>query len=153
MLAKYLETLVLAATPVIELRGALPVAILTFNLAPWLAYALSVIGSFAPTIIIVYFLGPVSDWLRKHFVIFEKFFAWLFRYAREKNSQKIEKLKESAIFLIAALPIPLAGAWSSALAAFVFGIPPRKSLPLIFAGTVVAGIAVLMLTLGFRMVL
>lgn len=145
-----LLVLVLAATPIIELRGALPVAIFTYGMSPWLAYVLCVIGSFAPTVVIVYLLGPVSDFLRKHSKFFEKFFAWLFLYAREKNAKKLEKLKDSAVFVIAALPIPLAGAWSGALAAFVFDVPPKKSLPLIFAGTAVAGAAVLLLILGAK---
>jgi uncharacterized membrane protein len=149
---QYLATLLLAATPIIELRGALPVAIFSFKFNPWLAYLLCVVGSFAPTIVIVYLLGPVSDWLRKHFKFFEWFFSWLFHYARDKHSKKIETLKDSAVFIIAALPIPLAGAWSAALAAFVFDVPPKKSLPLILAGTAVAGAIVLFLSLGFKMV-
>ncbi len=150
MLLKYIEVFLLAATPIIELRGALPVAILGFHLQIWQAYLLCVIGSFAPTIVIVYLLGPVSDFLRKYIKFFEWFFSKLFQYARDKNSKKIEALKESSVFIIAALPIPLAGAWSAALAAFVFDIPPRKSLPLMFLGTAVAGGIVLLLTLSAK---
>lgn len=150
MLLKYIEIFVLAAAPIIELRGALPVAILGFHLPIWQAYLLCVVGSFAPTIVIVYLLGPVSDFLRKHIRFFEWFFAKLFHYARDKHSKKIEVLKEGTIFVIAALPIPLAGAWSAALAAFIFDVPPKKSLPLMLLGTFVAGAAVLLLTLGAK---
>jgi len=150
MFLKYIEVFVLAALPIIELRGALPVAILGFHLPVWQAYVLCVVGSFAPTVVIVYLLGPVSDFLRKHFRFFEWFFAKLFQYARDKHSKKIEKLKDASVFIIAALPIPLAGAWSAALAAFIFDVPPKKSLPLIFLGTMVAGAAVLILTLGAK---
>lgn len=153
MLLKYLEVFVLAAAPIIELRGALPVAILGFHLPIWQAYLLCVVGSFAPTIVIVYLLGPVSDFLCKHIRFFEWFFAKLFMYARDKHSKKIEVLKEGTIFVIAALPIPLAGAWSAALAAFIFDVPPKKSLPLMLLGTFVAGAAVLLLTLGAKAVL
>jgi len=150
MILKYLEVFVLAALPIIELRGALPVAILGFHLPIWQAYILCVVGSFAPTIVIVYLLGPVSDFLRKHIRFFEWFFTKLFQYARDKHSKKVEKLKDATVFIIAALPVPLAGAWSAALAAFIFDIPPKKSLPLIFLGTMVAGAAVLVLTLGAK---
>lgn len=150
MLLKYIEIFVLAAAPIIELRGALPVAILGFHLPIWQAYLLCVVGSFAPTIVIVYLLGPVSDFLRKHIRFFEWFFAKLFHYARDRHSKKIEVLKEGTIFVIAALPIPLAGAWSAALAAFIFDVPPKKSLPLMLLGTFVAGAAVLLLTLGAK---
>jgi len=150
MLLKYIEVFILAAMPIIELRGALPVAILSFHLPIWQAYVLCVVGSFAPTIVIVYLLGPVSDFLRKHSRFFEWFFSKLFHYARDKHSKKIETLKDATVFVIAALPIPLAGAWSAALAAFLFDVPPKKSLPLMFLGTVIAGAAVLVLTLGAK---
>ncbi len=152
MLLNSLIVFVLAAMPIIELRGALPIAIFSYGMSPWYAYILCVIGSFAPTIVIVYLLGPVSDFLRKHIRFFEWFFAKLFHYARDKHSKKIETLKDATVFIIAALPIPLAGAWSAALAAFVFNVPPKKSLPLMFAGTAVAGAAVLIITLGFKAV-
>lgn len=150
---KLFETFILAALPIIELRGALPIAIFSFGISPAVAYVVCVLGSFAPTIAIVYLLGPVSDFLRKHIKFFDWFFNKLFHYARDKHSKKIEQLKEWTIFIIAALPIPLAGAWSAALAAFVFDVPPKKSLPLMFAGTAVAGMIVLIVTLGFKMVI
>jgi len=153
MLLDSLIVFMLAAMPIIELRGALPVAIFNYGMNPWFAYVLCVIGSFAPTIVIVYLLGPVSDFLRKHSRFFEWFFAKLFHYARNKHGKKAETLKDASVFIIAALPIPLAGAWSAALAAFVFDVPPKKSLPLLFAGTAVAGFAVLLLSLGAKAVL
>lgn len=153
MLLNSLIVFILAAAPIIELRGALPVAIFSYGMNPWYAYVLCVIGSFAPTIVIVYLLGPVSDFLRKHVRFFEWFFAKLFHYARDKHGKKIETLKDASVFVIAALPIPLAGAWSAALAAFVFDVPPKKSLPLIFAGTAVAGAAVLIISLGAKALL
>jgi len=42
--------------------------------------------------------------------------------------------------------LPLTGAWSGAVASFLFDIPPRRSLLLIFCGVVTAGIAVTLLT-------
>lgn len=145
-----LYAFVIAAMPIIELRGALPIAIFSFGITPWLAYLVCVIGSFAPTIVIVYMLGPVSDLLRKYIKFFDWFFEKLFHYARDKHGKKVAKLKDATVFIIAALPIPLAGAWSAALAAFVFDIPPKKSLPLMLAGTAVAGALVLVLTLGIK---
>jgi uncharacterized membrane protein len=61
----------------------------------------------------------------------------------------MEKYGQWAIFILAATPIPLVGGMTGALAAFVFGIPLKKSLPLLLFGTMVSGGIVLLLTLYF----
>ena len=54
-----LVTLVLAAAPVSELRGAIPYAITVGNMSWQEAYVISVIGNFLPVLPILYLLGPV----------------------------------------------------------------------------------------------
>jgi uncharacterized membrane protein len=60
----------------------------------------------------------------------------------------MEKYGEWALFILAAVPIPFVGGLTGALAAFVFGVPLKKSLPLLLLGTMVSGGIVLVLTLG-----
>jgi uncharacterized membrane protein len=85
----------------------------------------------------------LSGW----FGIFDKFFNWLFEHTRKRANDKMEKYGEWAIFLLAATPIPLLGGMTGALAAFVFGVPLRKSLPLLLLGTMVSGGIVLGITI------
>ena len=51
-----------------------------------------------------------------------------------------------AIFV--AIPLPGTGAWTGALAAAFLDMPLRKALPSIFAGVLVAGVAISILTFG-----
>jgi len=144
-----LYTVLISMLPVIELKGAIPIAIDKFYLPWWQAYIFGVIGSMISVILILLFLKPVSDWLTKNFKIFAKFFHWLFEYTRTRHGKKIEIYKESALVLIAAFPIPvLGGAWTAALIAFLFGIKFWRSFLLIFLGTLMAGIIYTLGTLG-----
>ncbi|GIU93321.1 MAG: hypothetical protein KatS3mg011_2227 [Acidimicrobiia bacterium] len=47
-----------------------------------------------------------------------------------------------------AIPLPITGAWSGSLAAFVFGVKPTRALGLIAAGVAIAGVVVLVVTYG-----
>jgi uncharacterized membrane protein len=50
--------------------------------------------------------------------------------------------------IFVAIPLPLTGAWTGALCAFVFGIPMKKAFWAISAGVVLAGVIVSLATLG-----
>lgn len=143
-----LKTLIMAMLPIGELRVALPLALTHYNLSLPLAFILSVVGNMIPIIFIVFFLEPASKFLSDHNKFARWFFRWLFERTRRKHSKKFETLEEIALVTFVAIPLPMTGAWSGAVAAFVFGIPPKKSLPLIFLGVIGAGIIVTIVTKG-----
>ncbi len=68
--------MILAALPISELRGAIPLAI-AMGFTPIKAYLLGVAGNLIPIVPLLLLLRPVSEKLR-HLPIFEKFFNWLF---------------------------------------------------------------------------
>jgi uncharacterized membrane protein len=148
-----LKTFVIAMLPIGELRVALPLALTQFNMSILLAFTVSVIGNMLPVVFIAFFLEPVYLFLSKHSKFFKWFFEWLFSYTRRKHSKKFEVFEEVALVTFVAIPLPMTGAWSGALAAFVFGIPPKKSLPLITLGVIGAGIIVTIITLGFKAII
>lgn len=143
-----IKTIFLAMTPVGELRVALPVALTVFNIPFWQAYALSVFGNMIPVFLIAFLLEPISVFLSRHSKFFDKFFKKLFHYTRKKHTKRFEVLEELALITFVAIPLPITGAWTGMLTAFVFGIKPRKSIPLIFLGVLIAGLIVGLITLG-----
>lgn len=143
----YLITLLLSMAPISELRGAIPYG-LTNGLSWQTSLVVAVIGNMLPVFFILWLLGPISDWLRKKSNFFERFFDWLFRYTRDKHQKKIEKYKELALVAFVAIPLPMTGAWSGALVAFLFGLQYKKALPLIFLGVIIAGIIVTLASCG-----
>lgn len=142
--------LLISMLPVIELKGAIPLAITKYNLPWWQAYIFGVLGAMISAVVIILLLGVVSDCLGKNFAIFRKFFTWLFERTRSKHAKKMESYQELALFLISAIPIPvLGGVWTAALIAFIFNVNIKKALFFILLGTLVAGIIFVLGTNGF----
>ena len=140
-----------AMLPVIELRGAIPVGA-ALGLGPWETFVAAVIGNIIPVIPLVYLLDPVQSWLRRNFKSFDRFFTWLFARTQSRHSARYEKMKDLALILFVALPLPGTGGWTGAAAAFVFGVKKGRALLLISIGIVLAGIAVTMFVEAGRFV-
>ena len=143
---KELATFLIAVVPITELRAALPLAYKVYGLSAFSSWLYSVAGTFFAMVIIVLLLDPIASFLSKYINIFKKLFDWLFEHTRKRAGSKMEKYGEWAIFILAATPIPLLGGMTGALAAFVFGVPLKKSLPLLLFGTMVSGAIVLGIT-------
>ena len=141
-----LTTFVIAMLPVSELRGAIPYAVTLGNL-PWQeAYIIAVIGNFVPVLPILYLIGPVSDKLRK-IAVFDRFFTWLFARTRRKG-RLIERFEVLGLILFVAIPLPVTGAWTGTLAAFLFDVRKKLAIPAIILGICIAGVVVTLATTG-----
>ncbi len=139
----------IAMIPIAELRVALPVAMLVYKMSFWPALFWSVLGNMAPIFFIVFLLRPAADFLMKHWSLARRFFDWWFARVRRKFEGGILKYGINlALVIFVAIPLPLTGAWSGAVAAYLFGIPPRRALILITIGVIIAGIIVGLLTGG-----
>jgi len=140
---------VFAASPVLELRGAVPLAIGFYGMTPLRAFALGVFGNLLPVLPLLFLLGRVSNFLAYRYRAFERFFTWLFERTRERVEDRYKKYGAVALVPIVALPLPGTGAWTGCAAAFVFGIDHRYSVPAIALGVVISGIIVTSLSAGF----
>jgi len=141
-------TFVVAATPISELRGAIPLALGVFGFSPVKSFIIAWVGNLLPAVFLLWWLGPVSDFLSRHFALAKKFFDWLFARTRRKFSGRYETLGEVALVIFVAVPLPLTGVWTGAVAAFLFGLPKKRSLGLVGLGAAFAGLIVTALSLG-----
>jgi len=144
--SRELAVVVVAALPVSELRGAIPLGILSFDFSPIKAYALSFLGNALPVMPILLLLGPASDKLRR-FPLWRRFFEWLFAHTRKKAGL-VEKFEALGLILFVAIPLPVTGAWTGCVAATLFKIRFRYAFFAILAGIATSGIAVTALTLA-----
>lgn len=138
---RYLATFIIAMIPIAELRGAIPYA-WHRDIPWWQAYLVSVAGNITPVFFILWLLEPVSKWLMENSKIFNKFFNWLFNRTRRKLEKKYTIYAELALAIFVAIPLPVTGAWTGSVAAFVFDIPYRKALFWIFIGVLTSGVIV-----------
>ena len=143
-----IATMIIGMTPIFELRGSIPVAIGVYKMSVLSAYFWSVVGNIIPAILIVFLLDKVVKILSQRFDFFDKFFQWLFDRTRKRAKDKIEKYGPWGLFVLVAIPLPVTGGWTGALAAFLFGIERKKSIPIIALGIMAAGIIVTLLTVG-----
>ena len=144
-LSKELVVLIIAALPIFELRGALPVAINLFHLPWYYALPLAIIGNLLPVPIILLFLDAISRWLSK-IGFFDRFLRWLFERTR-KRGRVVERYERIGLALFVAIPLPVTGAWTGSLVAVLFGLKFRYAFLSIFIGVCIAGIIVTCLSL------
>jgi uncharacterized membrane protein len=141
-----LMTVVIAALPISELRGAIPYAIFEGKMSWQAAYPLAVLGNFIPVIPILLLLGSVSNWLMRY-RLWNKFFTWLFNRTRRRG-KVVERFEALGLILFVAIPLPITGAWTGCVAAFIFKIPLRLAIPAILCGILIAGVVVTLASLG-----
>ena len=140
-----LITVIIAALPVVELRGALPIAIFHFHIPWYEAFFLSVVGNLLPVPLLLLFLERLAHVARR-FKIGEKLVNWVFQYTRRRG-KIIEKYERIGLTLFVAIPSPFTGAWTGSIIAFLLGLKFWYSFLSILLGVIIAGAIVTCLCL------
>lgn len=143
---KELLVILIATSPIVELRGAIPLATGVYGFPFLKAFLLSVLGNILPVLPILFFCEAIASFLSKKFIFFQKFFENLFLKTRKKFEKSYLKWGKLALVIFVAIPLPFTGAWTGSLAAFLFGFQKREAFILITIGVLIAGIIVSLLT-------
>lgn len=143
--AQVFSVLAVSAAPVAELRGGLPLA-LAYGFPPPAAFILSVLGNLIPVVPLLLGLGWGERLLRRY-ALPGRLLDRIFTRTRRKG-RLIARYEAIGLILLVAIPFPGTGAWTGTIAAFLFGIPPKRALPLITLGVLIAGVVVLLASLG-----
>ena len=133
----------ISMVPVIELRGAIPIAI-AYNI-PWqIAYLLCVVGNMFPVPFVIAYMKPVFGFIRRS-KLFVKLIDWI-ETRTMKKAETVLKYSGIALFLFVAIPVPGTGAWTGAMIAAILGMRMKYSVPWIALGVAVAGMIVTLLS-------
>lgn len=143
-----IATILMAMTPIGELRLSLPVAILVLNLPIWQAVLLSIIGNCIPPMIILLFADRFHRYIDKKSMFISNGWVKILHRAQERAGGHYQKYGLIGLMLFISLPLPITGAWTGSLAAFVFGIPFRRAWPYFLSGICIASIITLLITVG-----
>lgn len=160
MFWKILIVLLISMVPLIELRGAIPVAVgMDLGLPEWLVLIVAIIGNIIPIPIIYFFARKVLNWgAKRNWKPFKEFCNFCLKKG-EKGGEKLLKKTGKygtffALFLFVAIPLPGTGAWTGTLAASILNLDFKKTTIAIIAGIIVAGLVMLAASLGlFRVIL
>jgi uncharacterized membrane protein len=146
-LSSYLTVLFTAILPVWELKGAIPTGVMGMGMPLWMAFILAYLGSCIPSIFIIFFIEKIIKRLAKSKSRFlNKVANWILGKV-EKHHDKIEKYGYLGIFIFVAIPLPGTGVWTGSLLAAMMGLQPKKAIPIVFLGNLVAGIAMVGITM------
>ncbi len=151
MFIKYLIVFFVSMVPIVELRGAIPIAE-SMNLNIFAYYPIAIIGNMLPVPIIYLFARKILEWGKdKKFI--GKFFTWCL----EKGKKGGEKLKATAgnsgifwaLLLFVGIPLPGTGAWTGTLAASLLDLDFKTSILAVSFGVILAGV---IMSLGSKIV-
>ncbi len=145
-LSPEIVVLLLATLPIFELRGSVPIGILLFKLPVWETAVYSIVGNMLPIVFVLLLLEPAYKWLSRYPRL-DRFFQWLFKRTRRKG-KLIERLEIVGLILFVSIPLPVTGAWTGSVAAFLFKIPFWKAFLAILCGVCIACSVVTLASLG-----
>jgi len=144
-LSSILKVIAIAASPISELRGAIPWAIAVFHFPWYYALLIAIIGNILPIPFILLFIDSFTRLLSK-ISFFDRIISWFFKRTRQRG-KIIERYKRIGLTLFVAVPLPITGAWTGALAAVLFGLKFKHAMLSIFIGILIAGIIVTCITI------
>lgn len=142
MIKKYLMVFFVSMVPLIELRGAVPIA-LGMDLPVIPAYILCILGNMLPVPIIYFFARKVLFWGKD-----KRFIGKFFTFCIEKGEKGGRKLTRTAgrgglfvaLMLFVGIPLPGTGAWTGTLAASFLNMGIKSTALAVSLGVIIAGI-------------
>jgi|TARA_Y100000310_G_scaffold341901_1_gene442785 uncharacterized membrane protein len=151
---KLLYALILTIIPITELRVGLPLAVnyaIEHNINIILIFFVIIFLNILMIFFVFYFLDNIHSYLlRFHFYrkVFEKILIRL-RKKTDKFEKKYNSIGFLALVLLVAIPLPGTGIYTGTLISWILGLERKRSIASISIGVVIAGILVLLGTLGF----
>lgn len=149
MIVNYLIVFLISMVPIVELRGAIPVAI-GMGLDPIWSYVICVIGNLLPVPIIYIFARKVLIWGKD-----KKYIGKFFTFCYEKGEKGGKKLQQKAgkglfvaLLLFVGIPLPGTGAWTGTLAASFLDMGFKRSVIAVILGVILAGIIMGLASMG-----
>ena len=137
----YLIVFFISMVPIVEIRGAVPVAVAN-DLNLFWTYVICILGNMLPVPIIYLFARKVLVWGSD-----KKFIGRFFSFCLEKGEKGGRKLEANAgngmfvaLMLFVGIPLPGTGAWTGTLAASILDLGFKKSVIAVMCGVVIAGI-------------
>lgn len=149
IITKYIMVFFVSMVPIIELRGAIPIAV-GMGLDKLISFIICIIGNMLPVPFIYLFARKVLEW-----GIDKKVIGKIFTLLLQKGEKAGEKLKNTAgkglywaLFVFVAIPLPGTGAWTGTLAASILNLDFKKVVIATMCGVLSAGLIMMAISFG-----
>ena len=142
-------TVILCLLPISELRGGLPFALARgVPLAAAVPVCVAANALVGPLVFL--FLSSLNKLLLR-WRAYRRFFEGVVERARHKVHAKVEKYGYAGLILFVAIPLPVTGAYTGTLGAWMLGMDRRKTILAVTAGVIIAAaIVTTVFTLGIK---
>ena len=149
-MGKYLTVFFVSMVPILELRGAMPIA-MGMDIPFPLALIICVIGNMIPVPFIYFFARKVLVWGST-----KKYIGKLFSFFLVKGEHAGQKLVKAtgrgglfiALLLFVGIPIPGTGAWTGTLGASFLDMGFKSTVLAVSLGVILAGIIMALASTG-----
>ncbi|MBR6133331.1 MAG: small multi-drug export protein [Bacilli bacterium] len=146
---KYIIVFFISMVPVVELRGAIPIAV-GMGLNEIISFIICIIGNMVPVPFIYLFARKILEWGADKKVI-GKFCNWCLLKG-ERAGKKLQSKAGRGVFisllLFVGIPIPGTGAWTGTLGASLLKLDFKKSVIAVLLGVLLAGLIMMAISFG-----
>jgi len=130
-------TALLSILPISELRGAIPYA-MTQGVPFYIAWPLCVLLNALVAPLVYIFLVTFHKLFCK-WAFYSRLFDKIIENARHKLHEKVEKFGYLGVTLFVAIPLPITGAYTGTLGAWILGLSKRRTILSVLAGVIISG--------------
>jgi len=136
-------TLLITVLPISELRGGIPLGI-SLGLDPLFTFFIAIIANALIFFPIFFALRLFYNKILSRIPLFDKYLDRV----RKIGKPKVEKYGFWGLTLFVAIPLPITGVYTGTVLAWLLDMDWKKAFPAVGLGVIVAGVVVLLITLG-----
>ena len=144
----YLSVAFLSVFPIGELRLSIPLGILFYKLPTEHVLAISILCEAIAVVFVMLSLNKITQCLKKYSVTAHNLLDKMLERTRKSFFHKHKAFGNIALTALVAIPLPLTGFWTAALAAWLFEIPILQATLYISFGIAIAAFLVWLISAG-----
>lgn len=146
MALNFIVVILLSILPISELRGAIPYGIIS-GMHPAVVFLVAVGANIIIIPVIFFSLTFIHSYLIR-ISLYESLFERIIERVRRKTHRQISKYGYLGLMFLVAIPLPVTGAYTATLAAWLFNMEKKKAFFAMAGGVVIAGIIVTLIVLS-----
>ncbi len=135
----------ISSLPIAEIRAGIPFA-LHLGFDPITSFLISYLGNIFPVAFLLLVFSKIQKLIKKFKPLNDLYLKIEKKVLNKKNL--IEKYGYFGLVFFVSIPLPITGAWTACLLAFLLGLDIKKSFISIAAGICIAGIIVTLASVG-----
>ncbi len=136
--------LLATVSPILELRGGIPIGIRYTELPHWSVLVIAIVANALMFFPVFFGLRLFYDRILSRIPLFDRYL----ERVRRRGEPKVRKYGFWGLMFMVALPLPVTGVYTGTCLAWLLGMDWRKAFPAAVLGVIIAGVVVFLITMG-----